>query len=312
MNALVFLIGGLVLFLYSIAELSSLLQGLFTEKAKNAISKGTRNLFTSLLVGTVITVLLGSSSAVIIILIIFINSKALSFQKGIGVIMGANIGTTFSSQLISLEITQYSYIPMIIGLLIQFFSKRSDSKAYGKAIFLFGLLFFGLLLMESSLGPLRESTFFEEWMQKIDDNYLKGSLIGGLVTLVIQSSSGTVGMAIILAKKNIISLSAGISIMLGAELGTCSDTLIATIKGSRQAIKAGLFHLFFNLTTILLGLLFFPYFLKLVEWISSGESINRMIANAHLLFNLLGVLLFLPLASPSERLLNYLIPEKVK
>lgn len=304
------LLGGLVLFLYSITRLSVVLKGIFNEDAKRVIAKYTHSIFMSLLVGTIFTILLGSSSAVIILVIIFINAGTLDFRQSIGLIMGANIGTTFSSQLISLDVAQYATIPLLIGLFMQIFSKGKKYKSLGSIFLFFGMLFFGLFLMEQSVAPLRESDYFFKQIAGIENNQYRGAFIGGLTTLIIQSSSGTVGMAIILGKQELLSLAGGIAVMLGAELGTCSDTLIATIKGKRQAIKAGLFHLIFNLTTIMVGLLLFQPFVDLVKMVSQRTDIGSQIANAHLLFNLLGVLVFLPFVSLLIKGFNFLLPDK--
>lgn len=136
------LIGGLVLFLYAISQLSTVLKGIFSDNAKKIIGKYTSNIFSSLLIGTVLTIILGSSSAVIILVIIFINAKTLSFKQAIGLIMGANIGTTFSSQIIALDVGKYSIIPLFIGLLIEIFVKHGKWKSYGRVLLYFGLLFF--------------------------------------------------------------------------------------------------------------------------------------------------------------------------
>lgn len=304
------LFGGLLLFIYAISKLSSTLQDISTDKAKRIIEKYTGNLFTSIIVGTVLTILMGSSSAVIIIAIVFINASTLRFKQAIGIIMGANIGTTFSSQLIALDIGQYAFVPLIIGLAIGFFAKGETTRKYGNALFYFGMLFFGLFIMEQSVLPLRDSELFEKWITRIDQNLLQGTLIGGLITLIVQSSSATVGIAIVLGKQNLISLAGGLAIMLGSELGTCSDTLIATIKGSRQAIKAGLFHLLFNFITIVIGLLVFDVFLKFVLTVSANQSLENQIANAHMIFNIAGVIAFLPLVGVTARLLDYWLPEK--
>ncbi len=304
------LLGGLLLFIYAISRLSKTMQDISTDKAKQIIAKYTGNLVLSILVGTVLTVLLGSSSAVIIIAIVFINAKTLRFKQAIGIIMGANIGTTFSSQLIALDIGQYAVIPLVVGLAMEFFAKGETLKKYGNALFYFGMLFFGLFIIEQSVLPLRDSEIFEEWITRIDQNLLQGTLIGGFITLVVQSSSATVGMAIVLGKQNLISLAGGLAIMLGSELGTCSDTLIATIKGSRQAIKAGLFHLLFNFITIVAGLLVFDLFLKFVLMVSKSQALENQIANAHMIFNIAGVLAFLPFVGITERLLEYWLPEK--
>ena len=303
------LVGGLVLFLYAITKLSETLREIFSDRAKTVIQKFTRNIFVSILIGTIITIILDSSSAVIIITIVFINAHTLSFRNAIGIIMGANIGTTFSSQIIALDVGKYSIIPLIIGLAIKFLTKQKKWDQRGEIFLYFGMLFFGLYVMEEAVAPLKQSDVFKEWIATLDSP-VKGALIGGLVTLIIQSSSATVGMAITLGKQNLISLLGGVAVMLGAELGTCSDTLIATIKGTRQAIKAGIFHLVFNLTTIIIGLLLFNQFVELVLYISASDSIDNQIANAHMLFNILGVIAMLPFVRLFERFLNWIIPEK--
>ncbi len=139
---------------------------------------------------------------------------------------------------------------------------------------------------------------------------IAGALIGALATLIIQSSSATVGMSIILAKKGLLSIGGGIAVMLGAELGTCSDTLTATINGNKEALKTGLFHLFFNLVSILLGLSFFQPFVQPVISISQDAPIERTIANAHMLFNILGVLLFFWTVPIIERGLHRWLPKE--
>lgn len=304
------LLGGLVLFLYAISQLSEIMKDVFSDKAKHAIQKYTTNIFSAILIGTIITILLDSSSAVIILVIVFVNSKVLTFRQAIGIIMGANIGTTFSSQLIAMDIGKYSIIPLFIGMVLEIFSRNEKYKRIGHGLLYFGMLFFGLYIMEESVLPLKNSDIFKEWVERIDQNYLQGTLIGGLITLIIQSSSGTVGIAIVLGKQNLITIAGGIAVMLGAELGTCSDTLLATINGNRQAVKAGVFHLFFNLITIICGLLLFKEFVALVNYISISKSISGQIANAHVLFNTLGVIAFLPFVKLTERMLNALIPDK--
>jgi len=136
------LIGGLVLFLYAITQLSETLQGVFSERAKSLVERYTRNVFTGLLVGTVLTIILDSSSAVIIITIVFINAGTISFRQAIGIIMGANIGTTFSSQLIALDIGAYSILPLFIGLGLLVFGPSQRLKTYGRILLYFGMLFF--------------------------------------------------------------------------------------------------------------------------------------------------------------------------
>jgi len=305
------LIGGLVLFLYAINQLSEVMQDVFSQKAKAIIEKYTSNIFSAILIGTILTVLLDSSSAVIILVIIFINAKNLNFRQAIGIIMGANIGTTFSSQIIALDIGKYSVLPLFIGLVFEIFGKGKRFKLLGQVILYFGMLFFGLFIIEQSVLPLHDSPLFIDWITRIEQNYIQGALIGGLITLIMQSSSGTVGMAIVLGKQQLITAAGGIAIMLGAELGTCSDTLIATINGSRQALKAGLFHVIFNFLTITIGLLVFGPFVRMIMYISSGMDIGTLIANAHMIFNILGVIIFLPFVGLAIKGLNRLLPDRI-
>lgn len=303
------IIGGLVLFLFAVSSLSDVIKKIAGENSKRWILRFTSNTWTAILTGTVVTAILDSSSAVIILTIILVNSKMLSFRRSMGIVMGANIGTTVSSQIIAMDIGKYSPVFLLIGLIMFMISRNERVSDSGRILLYFGMLFFGLFTMERAVEPLKHQAFFYEWMKELDKP-LSGALTGAIVTLVIQSSSATVGMAIVLAKKGAISLAGGIAVMLGAELGTCSDTLLATIKGSRQAIKTGLFHLFFNFVSIVLGLVFFIPFILAVEYVSHGASLERSLANAHMLFNFMGVLLFVGFVPVIEKMLNKLLPEK--
>lgn len=304
------IIAGLVLFLFAVSNLSETLKAAMGDNAKTWIAKYTSNSFSSLLVGILITAILDSSSAVIIITIVLVNSHHLTFKQAMGIVLGANIGTTVSSQIIAMDVGKYSPVFLLIGFVMLIIAKTEKMSNIGKTILYFGVLFFGLFTMENAVEPLKDESFFNEWMKKTEQPWL-GAIIGAVVTLVIQSSSATVGMAIILSKKGLISLTGGIAVMLGAELGTCSDTLLATIKGSRQALKTGLFHVTFNLLSILLGLIFFYPFVRLVSIVSASASIERAVANAHMIFNILGVLIFFWTIPFFEKILNKLLPDKL-
>jgi phosphate:Na+ symporter len=303
------IIAGLVLFLFAVTNLSETLKASLGENANVWIKNYTSNSFSSLLVGIVVTTLLDSSSAVIIITIVLVNSQILTFRQAMGIVLGANIGTTVSSQIIAMDIGKYSPIFLLIGFILLFIAKTERISNIGKTILYFGVLFFGLYTMENAVEPLKDEAFFTEWMKKTENPFV-GAMVGAIVTLVIQSSSATVGMAIILSKKGLITLTGGIAVMLGAELGTCSDTLLATIKGSRQALKTGLFHVTFNLLSIILGLILFYPFVDLVKTISSAASIERTLANAHMLFNIFGVLIFIWTIPFFEKALNKMLPDK--
>ncbi len=302
-------LAGLILFLFAVNSLSKTIKIAIGERANKWISKFTSNTLSSIIVGIVVTILLESSSAVIIIAIVLVNSKILSFRQAMGIALGANIGTTIGSQIIATDIGQYSPILLTIGFVLILVSKSGATNNAGKIMLYFGLLFFGLFTMEKAVEPLKDQAFFSDWLKKTE-NPIIGALVGAIVTFLIQSSSATVGMVIVLSKKGLLTLSSGIAVMLGAELGTCSDTLLATINGSRAAIKTGIFHLTFNFFSIILGLIFFFPFVDLVKFISQNAPIERIIANSHMIFNISGVLLFAWTIPIFETIFNKILPDK--
>ncbi len=301
---------GLAVFLYAVSSLSGALENMAGGTLQEWLRRYTTHLLGAVAVGTVVTMLLDSSSAVIILTIVLVNSGMMGFRNALGVVMGANIGTTLSSQIIAFDIGEWSAAPLFLGLALEHFARRPDLKKVGAAIFAFGLLFTGMFLMGQAVEPLKDHPRFIAWLHGLE-HPLRGAAIGGLITLVIQSSSATVAMAITLAAKGILSLPAGIAVMLGAELGTCSDTLLATMRCRRRAIKVGLFHLGFNMVGIAIGLVLVHPFTALVVWMSGNADVARSIANAHMLFNVMGVLVFLPFTGVIARLLDKWLPERV-
>lgn len=309
MEIVLSILGGLGLFLFAVGRLGVVMNELLGERAQKLLHKFVSNLAFAVITGTIITVLLDSSSAVIILTIVLVNARVITFRQAIGIVMGANIGTTFSNQIIALDVGKFSPIPILLGLLLSFFSKTEKLSRGAKALLYFGILFFGLYTMERAVESLRNNAFFADLMARLD-RPLVGAGAGALVTLTIQSSSATVGIVITLAKKGLIALPGAIAVMLGAELGTCADTLLATIRSNRQALKTGLFHLFFNIVSITIGLLCFPLFVGLVVYVSGNASLEQQVASAHMLFNILGVVIFLPFVGLVEKALNHILPEK--
>ncbi|MGZ5286578.1 MAG: Na/Pi cotransporter family protein [Flavisolibacter sp.] len=307
MNTVLLILTGLVLFLYALNSLSSGLNEIAGERLKSFLDKFTSNVFKGILSGTIVTILLDSSSVVIIMTIALVSSKAMTFRQAMGVVMGANIGTTVSSQIIALNVGEYAAIPIAAGFILMFFMKKPFYINIGRVLFSFGLIFFGLFTMEAAVEPLKENNYFIGWLKSLENPW-KGLYTGSIVTVVLQSSSATVGMVIGLAAQNMITLAAGIAVMLGAELGTCADTLVASVGRSRAAVKTGLFHLLFNIATITVGMVLLPYFTSLVVFISEGQTVSRTIANAHMLFNGLGVLFMIPFLGLFEKALDGVLP----
>lgn len=293
------MLAGLILFLFALNYLSDGLRAVSGEQLQTWLSRFTRNVVTGIITGMVVTTLLDSSSAVIIMVIALVNAQTLTSRQALGVVLGANIGTTFSSQLIAFDIGQWAALPMAVGFGLMVISKRELLKQWGQVLFGLGLLFLGLYLMEEAVEPLKKMPNVKEWMTNLA-NPLWGALVGAGATVVLQSSSATVGMAVVLAGEKLLTLSAGIALMMGAELGTCADTLLASVGRSRAALRTGLFHLGFNLVSITLGLVLIEPFTDLVLWLSGEVPAARQLANAHVLFNVIGVCLvagFVPLLS---------------
>ncbi|WP_395820285.1 Na/Pi cotransporter family protein [Archangium minus] len=304
------LIAGLVLFLFGVSRLALALKALAAEPAKRLLGKFTRNRFAGVLTGTAATTLLDSSSVTIIMVIALVDAGLISFVQSLGVVLGSNIGTTFGAELVAFQISKYAPVGLAAGALLLALGRSERWKNAGWVVFGMGLLFFGLDLIEETMTPFKNHPPFLRWMQELGKNPIQGAAVGALFTMLIQSSSGTMAIVVTLASQGLISLPAGVAIMLGAELGTVSDTLIATIGRSRQAIRTGVFHFLFNLITATLGVLCASQLVSLSRWISGDANVGRQIANAQVLFNVLGVLLFIGFVPLIARALKVLIPDR--
>ncbi|MBC1220970.1 Na/Pi cotransporter family protein [Nostoc sp. UCD121] len=307
-------LAGLVLFLYGVTRMAEGLEAIAGDRAKELISKFTTNRYAGIATGTVATTILDSSSVTIIIVIAMVSAGLLSFVESLGVVLGSNIGTTIGAQIVAFNISDYAPIAMFVGLLLILLGKKEPWKQIGLIILGIGLLFFGLDTIENAMEPFKDYQPFIKLMETLGNNALLGAGIGALFTVLVQSSSATVAIIVTLASQGLISLSAGVALMLGAEVGTCADTLVATFGRERPAVRTGIFHLLFNLTTAAVGIVFATQLAGFAQWISqlmgAGDNVARQIANAQLIFNLLGVALiigFLPLIA---RGLERLLPDK--
>ncbi|MDZ8137499.1 MAG: Na/Pi symporter [Nostoc sp. DedQUE04] len=307
-------LAGLVLFLYGVTRMAEGLEAIAGDRAKELISKFTTNRYAGIATGTVATTILDSSSVTIIIVIAMVSAGLLSFVESLGVVLGSNIGTTIGAQIVAFNISDYAPIAMFVGLLLILLGKKERWKQIGLIILGIGLLFFGLDTIETAMEPFKDYQPFLKLMETLGNNALLGAGVGALFTVLVQSSSATVAIIVTLASQGLISLSAGVALMLGAEVGTCADTLVATFGRERPAVRTGIFHLLFNLTTAAVGIIFVTQLAGFAQWISqlmgAGDDVARQIANAQLIFNLLGVALiigFLPLIA---RGLERLLPDK--
>jgi len=302
-------LAGLTLFLYGVTRLSDSLQQVAGERMKTLLARFTTHPLAGVATGTIATTLLDSSSVTIILVIALVNSGLLSFTQALGVIMGANIGTTVSSQIIAFQINEYAAIVLVAGFAMYFMGKTDLIKNLGLVLFGFGLIFFGLNVIDQAAEPLHDYPPFVAWMKGLENPWW-GMLVGAGFTVLIQSSSATLGIIITLASEGLLSLPAGIAIMLGAEIGTCADTLIASLGRSREALRAGVFHLLFNAVTALVGVALASQLGKAAVLLAPAGHVSRQIANAHLLFNVGGVGLLIWFVPLMSRWLTRLIPDK--
>ena len=304
------ILGGLVLFLFGVLQLAVGIEPLASERAQTLLGRFTTNRFAGVATGAVATTILDSSSVTIILVIALVNGGLLTFAQSLGVIMGSNIGTTVSSQIFATEVAAYAPLVLLLGFLI-FVTARGSARqrTVGIAVLGLGLVFFGLNYMGEAVRPLRDDERFLQWMAGLERPAV-GLAAGAVATIVLQSSSAMLGIVITLAGQDLITLPAGLAVMLGAEIGTCFDTLVASIGRSRSALRAGIFHLTFNIITAVLGLIFIEQLAMVARALPGGDAVPRQIANAHVAFNVLGVALFIAFTPQIARLLEHVPPEK--
>lgn len=300
--------GGLGLFIFGIFIMGEGLQKLAGDKIRTILGKLTNKSLMGLGVGAGVTSLIQSSSATTVLVVGFVNAGLMTLMQAVGVIFGANIGTTITGQLIAFKLTKYALPILGVGSFIYLFSKRKKTKDLGETIFGFGALFLGLSIMGAAVKPLGDSVFAQTLFVNFSQNPLLGILAGALMTAVVQSSSVTTGIVITLGLSNLITLNAAIPLILGANIGTCVTAGLASIKTNISAKRAAAVHVIFNIVGAGIALLLMPIYLKIVTFTST--DIARQIANTHTLFNVVNAFIFLPFIPLFVVLIKKIIPGK--
>lgn len=304
------LVGGLAMFLFGLNFGSRALTRIGGNKLREFIWNLTGNPILGVLVGVFITMLTQSSSATTVMLVGFANAGLMSLGQSLGVILGADIGTTITVQLIAFKLSQYSIAIVALGFLI-FTAARSRSWHYaGRVIFGFGLIFYGMKVMSDAVSPLRSSQVFTSLIGQIGENPLLGVIAAALFTAAVQSSAATIGILLMLSFQGLIDLHSAIPLILGANIGTCVTAILGSLGGSSEAKRVALAHLLFKGLVVIFLLPFLGDFSRLVA--HSANSLTRQIANAHTILNCAAALLFLPLLKPYGKLVNYLVKEREK
>ncbi len=309
------LFGGLALFLYGMTIMANSLEHLAGGKLEDTLRKFTSNIILSILFGAIVTALIQSSSATTVIVVGLINAKFLNLKQGIGVIMGANIGTTVTAQIIRLSTLDsdtfilkflntdnLSSLLAIVGIFFFILSKTTRRKNLGIALVGFGVLFVGLEVMENAVYPLRGAPALSNLFATFT-NPLLGILIGAIVTAVVQSSSASVGMLQALSSTGAITYASAIPIILGQNIGTCITAMLASIGAKKNAKRAAMVHLYFNIIGSLVfiaAIYIFQYTVGFAFWNDTVDAGG--IANFHTIFNVAVTALFLPFVGMLEKL----------
>ncbi len=299
------LIGGLALFLYGMNTMSDALQKTAGERMKKILSFLTKNPIMGALAGALVTAVLQSSSATTVMAIGFVSAGLMTLPQAISVIFGANIGTTMTAQLLAFKLSDYIYPIIFIGFMLQFVGKTEKLKNIGMVIFSFGLLFEGIEIMGHVMKPLAGSSVFVDLMAEVSSTPVLGVLLGGVMTLVVQSSSATIAVLQNFAAQpaadgvsSVIGLTGAIPILLGDNIGTTITAILASIGQTKNAQRTAIAHSIFNISGSLVCLCIIPLFAQFVQYISpSGREIDvisRQIANAHTTFNVVCTLAWLP------------------
>jgi len=314
------LFGGLALFLFGMDQMADALKAVAGERMKDILGKLTTNRFMGAITGAFVTAIINSSSVTTVLVVGFISAGLMSLAQSVGVIMGANIGSTMTAQLIAFKVTKAALLMIGIGFTMAFASKNERIRQYGGMLMGLGLVFFGMGVMSDAMGPLRSYQPFLDLMQTMQNPFV-GILVAAAFTGLVQSSAATTGIVIVMAAQGYVNLPTGIALAFGANIGTCVTALLASIGKPREAVRAAVVHVLFNVAGVLVWVGLIAQLAEFVRWISpaypelSGTeqlaaAAPRQIANAHTIFNVANTLLFIGLAGQFARAAEWLVPDK--
>jgi phosphate:Na+ symporter len=316
------LFGGLALFLGGLQELSEGMKKAAGQTLRKVLATLTTNRFKGALTGAFITAVLNSSTVTTLLVVGFISGGMMTLAQSVGVIMGANIGSTMTAQLLAFDLAAYSLGPVAIGFFMLFTAKREQVKYYGMMIMGIGLVFYGMGLMSGAMTPLRSHEPFLDILKTLE-NPLAGIIAGAVFTAIVQSSAATVGIAIAMASEGLLALPAGIALALGANIGTAVTTGLMGFLSSKstEATRASMVHILFNVVGVLVWLPIIWLLADIAIWISpsspelegaarAAAEVPRQIANANTFFNVANTLLFIGFTVWFARLAERLVPER--
>ena len=301
------LFGGMGMFLYGMEMMSDGMKVTAGNSMRTILEKLTSNKYLAVLVGAFVTMVIQSSSATTVMLVSFVNSGLLAFSQALGVILGSNIGSTVTAQIVAFKVTDYALLLIALGSIMSLFSKKETIKNLGLVVLGFGLLFYGMKVMSDTMKPLRSDPAFNSILTSFENPFL-GILAGAIFTALVQSSSATTGIVITLASGGSITLEAGIPLIFGANIGTCITALLAGLNTSRDAKRVAVAHVTFNVIGVLLFCFWIPTFADIVS--QTSQNIPRQIANAHTIFNIIASVVFIPFTGFIAKTIIHYFPDK--
>ncbi|MEN8191146.1 MAG: Na/Pi cotransporter family protein, partial [Thermodesulfobacteriota bacterium] len=314
------LFGGLALFLFGMDIMTRALKYAAGDYMKNLLARFTRNRFVGAGMGAVITSIIQSSSVTTVLLVGFISAGIMSMSQSVPVIIGANIGTTITAQILAFKVTKLALLFIAAGFFLSFVSKKKKVRQYGLMLLGLGLVFYGMSIMSDGMKPLRSYQPFIDFMVTLESPGF-AVFVGAAFTAVIQSSSATTGILIVMAGQGLLGLEPAIALILGSNIGTCITAGLAAIGKPREAVRTAVVHTLFNVLGALLWIYFIPQLADIARWLSpvhdelsglarlAAES-PRQIANVHTFFNLVNAALFIGFTTQIARLVEWLIPDK--
>lgn len=305
MNAKIFftIAGGVALFLYGIKLLSSSLQNMAGDKLRQLLGTLTKTPLRGILVGILVTVLIQSSAGTTVMTVSFVNTGLLSLKQALGLIMGANIGTTVTAQLIAFNIDTLALPLLVIGVFSSMIFSRKHLAYLASGLIGLGLVFLGMQTMKSASHVISQ---YHDLLLVLSSNPITGVIAGIVLTALIQSSAATIGLTIAIASQGLITIDAALPIILGDNIGTTLTAIVVSLNASRPAKQAAMGHVLFNLIGTIIFLAILPFYREIV--ISTSPDIGRQIANAHTIFNVLNTILFFPFVSLLAKLISTIIP----
>ncbi len=311
-------IGGLGLFLYGMRLMSDGLKSISGEKLKRILSMLTKNRVVAVMIGAGFTALIQSSSAMTVMTVGLVNTGFLNLTQAIGVVMGANIGTTFTAWLVSafavFKISQYAYPAIGIGFAMTALARRRSTKNWGRSLLGFGLIFLGLAVLKDSFAPLKDSEAIKNLFLNFGQNPILGVMVGALTTVLVQSSSVTVAIIQVMAFQGLLDFQSAIPLILGDNIGTTITAQLAAMGANINARRTANVHTAFNVIGVMymLPFVWFGWYPRLIDFIVpgtiTGATIMVNIAMSHTVFNILNTMIFLPLTKVLERLVIWITP----